>query len=121
MSLTEAVGPVGHVRINENTAAANEIVAADSLGRPIRVLGLVLANNHATNDVTVTVQDDADAPNAILGPVTLGPRATLVLPVHGLGYGQGAAGKSLDLLSDGTEQVAGSVTYQYVGSRGPSA
>lgn len=122
MTICEAAGPVKFARINENTAAANEIIAADSQGRAIRILGLVLSNNNDSTAVVVTVQDDTSpTPNVLIGPLGIGAGETVVLPANGLGYGEGAAGKAIDLVSDGTEVVGGSVTYQYVGSRGPAA
>ena len=109
--IIEAAGPVKYAVIEENTAASNEIVAAVA-SRKLRVLGGVFCNNDTTNDVKITFEDE-DGVN-IIGPITLAAREKFVLVPSGLGYGETPVGKALHLLQDGTEVVAGSLTYQEV-------
>jgi hypothetical protein len=111
--LTEAVGAVKHAPIDENTAATHEIVAGVP-GYALRVLGLVLSNNDATTAVAVTIQDDADTPNVLIGPLMIDAERSIVIPASGLGYGQGAVGKALSMVLGGAQRVAGSITYQRV-------
>lgn len=112
--ICEAVGPVKFARFTVNAAAANEIVAAVA-NKKIRVLGMVIANNAAAADVVVTVQDDTSSPVIMIGPMLLPAGNNIVMPTNGIGYGETSKGKALDLLSDGTEVVAGCVAYQLVG------
>lgn len=111
--LTETTGPVLYAPINENSAAANVIVAAVP-GHKIRVLGLVLSNNDASNPVVATIQDGAGSPQKIMGPLRLAAGQPLPVPASGLGYGETGVGQSLDLLLSGAIVVGGSVTYQLV-------
>lgn len=120
--MNEAVGAVHRKSFSVNAAAATTIVAADAQGRAIRILAMVLSNNHASNAVVATVQDNTGTPAVLIGPVQLvAGNPSLVLPHNPDGWGEGGKGKTIDILLDGTEVVAGSITYQYVGSRGPSA
>ena len=113
MGLTEAAGAVLFAPINQATAAANEIVAAVA-ERKIRILGVVLSNNDATNPVVATLQDDAGSPKKILGPIRLAAGQTVVIPASGLGYGETNVGEALNLLLGSAITVGGSITYQLV-------
>ena len=117
--MSESTGPIHRKVIDLATAATHEIIPADPQGRAIRILALYLRNNHASTDVVVTVQDDAGTPNVMFGPATLAPKEDFILPAGGFGWADSAPGKSIDLISDGTERVTGNVVYQFVGSRGP--
>lgn len=118
--LTEAVGPVGYQPVDHTGADTHTTVAADPQGRKTRILGLVLSNGHASTATLVTLQDNTGSPNVICGPINLPGGATVVLPVNGLGYGETAPGKTIDIVSSGNVRVAGSITYQRVGSRAPA-
>ena len=119
--LTEAIGPVHRKSFSVNAASATTIVAADAQGRAIRVLAMVLSNNHASNAVVATVQDNTGTPLVLIGPLQLtAGNPSVVLPFNGGGWGEGGKGKTIDVLLDGTEVVAGAITYQYIGSRSPS-
>jgi hypothetical protein len=118
--LTEAVGPVAFQPVDHTGADTHATIAADPQARKTRILGLSLSNCHASTATLVTLQDNTGSPNVIAGPYNLPGGATVVLPVHGLGYGEGAAGKSIDIVSSVNVRVAGQITYQRVGSRGPA-
>jgi hypothetical protein len=118
---TEAVGPVHRTAFSVNAATPTQVIAADPQGRSIRILGIALSNNHASTAVIVTVQDDDTVPNTLIGPLQLGVAGSVVLPESRSGWGEGAKGKAIDIVLDGTEIVGGAIIYQYVGSRGPAA
>lgn len=111
--LTEAMGPVKYAPIAASSAAANTIVAGVT-GYKIRVLGVVLANNDASTAVIATLQDNTGTPNKIMGPLRLPAGPPVPFPANGLGYGETAVNKSLDLLLGGAISVGGSITYQLV-------
>lgn len=114
--MNEAVGAVYRKSFSVNAAAATEVIAADARGRAIRILAMVLSNNHAANAVVATVQDDAGTPLVLIGPMQLvAGNPNVVLPHNPDGWGEGGRGKAIDILLDGTEVVAGSITYQFVG------
>lgn len=120
MSLTEAVGPVGRTPFDHTGADTTEAVAADAQGRATRILGLALSNCHASTACLVTVQDNTGTPNVLIGPINLPGGATVVLPVNGLGWGDTAAGKKINIVQSAAVRVAGCLTYQRIGSRGPA-
>lgn len=119
--MNEAVGPVFRKSFSVNAASATTIIAADAQGRAIRILAMVLSNNHASNAVVATVQDNTGTPLVLIGPLQLvAASPSIVLPHNPDGWGEGGKGKTIDILLDGTEVVAGCITYQFVGSRSPS-
>jgi hypothetical protein len=118
--LTEAVGPVAYQPVDHTGADTHATVAADPQGRKTRILGLSLSNCHASTATLVSLQDNTGSPNVIAGPFNLPGGASIVLPVNGIGYGESAAGKSIDIVSTVNVRVAGQITYQRVGSRAPS-
>jgi hypothetical protein len=120
--LTEAVGPVGYQPVDHTAADTHTMIAADPQGRKTRILGLVLSNCHASTPTLITIQDNAGTPNVIAGPFNIpGGGQPVVLPVNGLGWGESAAGKTIDIVSSANVRVAGSITYQRVGSRAPTS
>lgn len=118
--LTEAIGPVGYQPVDHAGADTHTTIAADAQGRKTRILGLTLSNCHASTATLVTIQDNTGSPNVIAGPINLPGGATVTLPVNGLGWGESAAGKTIDIVSSVNVRVAGCITYQRIGSRGPS-
>lgn len=99
--------PPKFAKIDENTAATNELIAFVS-SKKLRVLAGFI---NAHGDQTVRFQDDTGTPVELTGDLDLTTNSGFVLPFNPVGWFETSSGKALDLVMSDAVQVGGCLVY----------
>lgn len=98
------------------TSTGGTVVPAVS-GCKLRLLTITITTDTAGN---ISIKDNADTPNVLVGPMPLDSNGGFSLPWNPEGHGDTATGKQLDvLLSNAATTFGGVVTYQVLSQSAP--
>lgn len=101
---------LARARVNENTAAVNEIVAG-AVGYRVVLIALAVGA-HGAVDVSIADSDGT----VLMGPIPMEAEDQLVLPQCGPGWCASTSGQGLAIQLSAGVQVAGGIVYRLVPS-----